>query len=72
MLKADKNNIEAILFSVDFEKAFDSSILTELKSYGSGPDLTQWAKNFPDNAKSCDKSTGHFNSDREHAKGILR
>ena len=35
---ADKNNIEAILFSADFEKAFDSIdhtfILAVLKSYG--------------------------------------
>ena len=40
---ADKNNIEAILFSADFEKAFDSIdhtfILAVLKSYGFGPDF---------------------------------
>ena len=43
---ADKNNIEAILFSADFEKAFDSIdhtfILVVLKSYGFGPDFIQW------------------------------
>ena len=53
----DKNNIEAILFSTDFEKAFDSIdhtfILAVLKSYGFGPDFIQWVKTFLNNAESC-------------------
>ena len=65
---ADKNNIEAILFSADFEKAFDSIdhtfILAVLKSYGFGPDFIQWAKILLNNAESCvmngGKSTGYF------------
>ena len=51
---ADKNNIEAILFSADFEKAFDSIdhtfILAVLKSYDFGPDFIQWVKTFLNNA----------------------
>ena len=54
---ADKNNIEAILFSADFEKAFDSIdhtfILAVLKSYGFGPEFFQWVKTFLNNAESC-------------------
>ena len=49
---ADKNNIEAILFSADFEKAFDSidldhtCILAVIKSYSFGPDFIEWVKTF--------------------------
>ena len=47
---ADKNNIEAILFSADFEKAFDSIdhtfILAVLKSYGFGPDFYSVGQDF--------------------------
>ena len=76
---ADKNNIEAILFSADFEKAFDSIdhtfILAVLKSYGFGPDFIQWVKTFLNNAESCimngGKSTGYFYSKGEHGKVIL-
>ena len=77
---ADKNNIEAILFSADFEKTFDSVdhtfILAVLKSYGLGPDFIQWVKIFLNSAESCvmnkDKSTGYFHSKREHAKEIRK
>ena len=65
---ADKSNIEAILFSADFEKAFGSIdhtfILAVLKSYGFGPDFIQWVKTFLNNAESCvmngSRSTGYF------------
>ena len=54
---ADKNNIETILFSADFEKAFDSIdhafISAVLKSYGFGSDFIKWVKTFLNNAKSC-------------------
>ena len=54
---ANINNIEAILFSADFEKAFDSIdhtfIKAVLKSYGFGPDFIQWLKTFLNNAESC-------------------
>ena len=47
---ADKNSIEAILFSADFEKAFDSIdhtfILAVLKSYGFGPDFNSMGQDF--------------------------
>ena len=76
---ADKNSIEAILFSADFEKAFDyidhTFILTVLKSYGFGPDFIQWVKTFLNNAESCVtngvKSARYFHSKGEHAKAIL-
>ena len=46
----DENDIEAILFSVDFEKAFDSAehsfIISTVRAFGFGPDFIQWAKTF--------------------------
>ena len=59
---------EAILFSADYGKAFNSIdhtfILAVLKSYGFGPDFIQWVKTFLNNAESCvmngRKSTGYF------------
>ena len=46
----DENDIEAILFSADFEKAFDSVehsfIISSLKTFGFGPDFIQWVKTF--------------------------
>ena len=74
---ADKNNIEAILFSADFEKAFISIdhtfILAVLKSYGFGPDFIQWVKTFRNNAKNCvmngGKSTGYFPLQRRTRQG---
>ena len=54
---AAKNNIEAILFSADLEKAFDfidhTFILAVLKSYGFSPGFIQWVKTFLNNAESC-------------------
>ena len=80
MLKyADKNNIEAILFSADFEKIFDSIdhtfILAVLKPYGFGPDFIQWVKIFLKNAESCFmngvRQQDIFHSKGKHAKAIL-
>ena len=42
----DKDDIETILFSADFEKAFDSVkhsfIISNLRVLGFGPDFIQW------------------------------
>ena len=44
----DSNEIEAILFSADFEKAFDSvdhsSLFAVLESFGFGPNFIQWVR----------------------------
>ena len=49
--------MEAILFSADFEKAFDSVehsfIISTLKAFGFGPDFMQWVKTFFKNVESC-------------------
>ena len=46
----NENDIEAILFSADFEKAFDSVehsfIISTLRAFGFGPDFIQWVKTF--------------------------
>ena len=46
----DENDIEAILFSADFEKAFDSVehffIISILRTFGFGPDFIRWVKTF--------------------------
>ena len=45
-----ENEIEAILFSANFEKAFDSIehtfIFATLQCFGFGPDFIQWVKNI--------------------------
>ena len=64
----ENKGIEAILFSADFEKAFDSIdhtfLFSVLKSYGFGPDFIQWVKTLFSNAESCvmnnGQSTGYF------------
>ena len=52
----DNNNIEAILFSADFEKAFDSAdhtfLIATLTEFGFGPDFIQWVKTF---LKDCER-----------------
>ena len=63
----DENDIEAILFSADFEKAFHSIehsfIISTLKAFGFGPDFIQWVKTFFKNVESCvmnkGRSTGY-------------
>ena len=53
----NENEIVAILFSADFEKAFDSIehpfLLVVLKSFGFGADFIQWIRMFFNNAESC-------------------
>ena len=52
-----ENEIETILFSADFEKAFDSIehpfLFAALKSFGFGVDFIQWIRTFFNNAESC-------------------
>ena len=64
----DENDIEAISFFADFEKAFDSvehsfSIST-LIAFGFGLDIIQWVETFFKNVKSCvinnGRSTRYF------------
>ena len=64
----DVNDIEAILFSADFEKALDSTdhcfMFSVLKSFGFGPDFIQWVRTLFKNSESCVMnngfSTGYF------------
>ena len=57
------NNIDAILFSADFEKAFDSVDHTfpfaTLTEFGSGSKLTQWVKTFLKDCEICVMNNGH-------------
>ena len=59
----DINNIEAIIFSGDFEKAFDSVdhtfLFAALTEFGFGPDFTQWVKTFLKDCESCIMNNGH-------------
>ena len=58
-----ENEMEAILFSADFEKAFDSIehpvLFATLKSYGFGTDFIQWVRTFLCKAESCVMNNGH-------------
>ena len=73
----DDNDIEAILFSADFEKAFDSIdhcfLFSVLKSLGFGPDFIQWVKTLFKNSESCVMtngfSTGYFALERGTRQG---
>ena len=75
----DNNDIEAILFSADVEKAFDSIdhcfLLSVLKSFGFGLDFIQWVKTLFKNSESCVMnngfSTGYFALKEEFVKEIL-
>ena len=53
----NENDIEAIFFSADFEKAFDSVehsfIISTLRTFGFGPEFIQWVKTFFKNVESC-------------------
>ena len=72
-----ENEIEAILFSADFEKAFDSIkhtfIFATLQSFGFGPNCIQWVKTFLYKAESCvmnnGSSTGYFYLERGTRQG---
>ena len=58
----DENDIKAILFSADFEKAFNSVehsfIISTLRAFGFGSDFIQWVKIFFKNLKSCVMNNG--------------
>ena len=58
----DENDMEAILFSADFEKAFDSIehsfIISTLRAFEFGPDCIQWVKTFFKNVESCVMNNG--------------
>ena len=72
-----KNETEEILFSADFEKAFDSIehtfIFATLHFFGFGLDLIQWVKTFLYKAESCvmnnGSSTGYFYLERGTRQG---
>ena len=53
----DSNDIQALLFSADFEKAFDSIdhsfLFAVLEQFGFGPNFIQWVKTLFYNAESC-------------------
>ena len=53
----DSNAVEAILFSADFEKVFDSIghsfLFSVLESFGFLPDFIQWVRTLFYNAKNC-------------------
>ena len=73
----NENEIEAILFSADFEKAFDSIehpfLFAVLKSFGFGAHFIQWIRTFFNNAESCvmnnGNSTGYFPLERGTRQG---
>ena len=59
----EENNIDGILFSADFEKAFDSVehsfILATLQSFGFGPQFIHWVRVILNKAESCVMNNGH-------------
>ena len=71
------NDIEAILFSADFEKAFDSVdhcfMFSVLKSFSLGPDFIQWVRSLFKNSECCVMnngfSTGYFALERGTRQG---
>ena len=75
----DSNEIEAILFSTDFEKAFDSIdhsfLFAVLESFGFGPNFIQWVRTLFCNAESCvinnGRSTGYLDLKEVQDKEIL-
>ena len=77
LVYTDSNEIEAILFSADFEKAFDStdhSFLFEvLESFGFSPNFIQWVRTLFCNAESFvinnGRSTGYFRLERGTRQG---
>ena len=73
----DREEEEAILFSTDIEKAFDSVnhdfIFATLEKFGFGPEFIQWVKTLLKNGQSCVMnngiSTGYFNLERGTRQG---
>ena len=59
----EENSIGGILFSADFEKAFDSIehlfLLAVLKSFGFGPQFIHWVRALFKNVESCVMNNGH-------------
>ena len=59
----EENNINRILFSADFEKAFDSVehsfILATRKSFSFGPQFIHWVRVILNKAESCVIKNGH-------------
>ena len=58
-----ENEMEAVLFSADFDKALGSIehpfLFVTLKSYGFGTDFIQWVRTFLCKAESCVLNNGH-------------
>ena len=75
----NENEIEAILFSAAFDKAFDSIehpfLFAVLKYFVFGADFIQWIRTFFNNAESCvmnnGNSTGYFPLERGTRQGTL-
>ena len=59
----EDHGIDGVLFSADFEKAFDSIehpfILATLESFGFGPQFLQWIRVILNNGESCIMNNGH-------------
>ena len=59
----EENGISGMLFSVDFEKAFDlieqTVLFAVLKSFGFGSKFIKWVRTFLNNAESCALNNGH-------------
>ena len=59
----EDHGIDGILFSADFEKAFDSIehpfILATLESFGFGPQSLHWIRVILNNGESCIMNNGH-------------
>ena len=59
----DDNDILSILFSADFEKAFDSIdhsfMFAVLKKFGFGPNFIHWIRNLYNGAESSVMNNGH-------------
>ena len=59
----EDHGIDSVLFSADFEKAFDSIehpfILASLEPFGFGPRFLQWIRVIPNNGESCIMNKGH-------------
>ena len=60
----DSNDIEGLLFSADFEKAFDlidhCFMFSVLEYFGFGSEFLKWIRVLFKNAESCGHSTGYF------------
>ena len=59
----EDNSMGGIIFSADFEKAFDSDehtfIFATLQSFGFGPQFIQWVRTIFRNTESCVMNNGH-------------